>query len=180
MKSRFRAHWWALLAGALLIALSASSALGAGPSGDEEKNHGQQVSEFVHSLLFDDETAGEDEDAPADEDVQDDEDTQDEEELADEVLEGGQPDNHGACVSAVATTHDEVGGENENHGGAVSEAARVTCWEDGADGEPTADEDATGDEEVTSEATDGDGHGKSAAAHERTRGRGHGKGHGGS
>lgn len=171
MTTRPRARWFALFAGALLIALSATSALGAGPSGDEEKNHGQQVSEFVHSLLFGD-PASEDEDAPADESTDEDtEDTEDEEQAADEDSadedsETGQPDNHGACVSAVAMDADAVGGENDNHGGAVSEAARVTCWEEET-------------EEV--EATDADAedvHGKSADAHNKPHG--HGRGHGGS
>lgn len=171
MTTRPRARWFALFAGALLIALSATSALGAGPSGDEEKNHGQQVSEFVHSLLFGDPTS-EDEDAPADEDATSDEDTEDEEEAADEDSadedsESGQPDNHGACVRDVAMDADEVGGENENHGGAVSEAARVTCWED-----------ESGGEEASEESDEAAVHGKSADAHNKPHGHGHG--HGGS
>ena len=147
MKKQPRAVWLALAAGALLVALSVSSAFGADPP-DDEKNHGQQVSEFVHSLLFGD-PASNDEDEPGDEETQDDEQTAEDEEATDEEATArnadGPPDNHGQCVRVVAMSPD-TGGPNDNHGGAVSEAARVTCWEDseGGDEEATDEESADG------------------------------------
>jgi hypothetical protein len=173
MFNRIRPHWLALLGAALLVALSVSSAFGAKPWSDERPNPGQQVSEFVHSLFSgdqedqddstDEETTDEDAGEESDEDSDEitDEETGDEE-TADEDSESGQPDNHGACVSAVATGGD-VGGVHDNHGGAVSEAARVTCW--GEDG----DEESSDGEVV---------HGNSANAHDKGDGQGHGNGHG--
>ena len=130
------------------MALSVSSAFGADPP-DDEKNHGQQVSEFVHSLLFGDPTSN-DEDEPGDEETQDDEQTAEDEEATDEEATDeesadGPPDNHGQCVRVVAMSPD-TGGPNDNHGGAVSEAARVTCWEasEGGEEEVTDEESADG------------------------------------
>ncbi len=204
--SRFRTHLMALLGGAMLLALSISGALGHASSGDfagGARNHGQTVSDFVHSLAFGDEDAAEEEpaddgDADADSedvdtedtDTEDTEDTEDtdaddtedtdtDEETVDEDAdsEDGEQGSHGACVSAVAHS-DEVGGKNENHGGAVSEAARVTCWEDPAE-EPT-DGDTTEDESTDESAVDADasdaGPGKSKAAHDRGQKGGHGRG----
>ncbi|MGH7419065.1 MAG: hypothetical protein ACREKB_14930, partial [Candidatus Rokuibacteriota bacterium] len=157
MHSRLRPHWLALAAAALLVALSVSSAFGADPPDGEDKNHGQQVSDFVHSLLFGDPTS-DDEDTSSDEDTAEDEDTSgddtsDEVEPADEDTQDGEWANHGACVSAVATTHDEVGGPNDTHGWAVSDAARYTCW-----GEESQAQDAEA-EDTEAEDTEAEGHG---------------------
>ena len=180
--TRFRRHWLALLGGALLLALSVSSAFGAKPAGDDP-NHGQQVSTFVHTLVFGND---EPEEQPDEEEVDEEEDvTETDEEVVEEEqpVEDGDAGAHGACVSAFAQQHELVGGDNNNHGGFMSIAARFTCWglEPPAE-EPTADE--TTDEELT--AADADAteaaakdRGWSAAAHEKAkehRGRGHGKG----
>ena len=162
MKNRPRAVWLALAAGALLVALSVSSAFGADPA-DDERNHGQQVSDFVHGLLFGDPTSN-DEDEPVDEETQEDEETTEDEEATDEESADGPPDNHGQCVRVVAMGTD-TGGPNDNHGGAVSEAARVTCWEDTEGGE--------GD---SVESTDTAQRGNSANAHEKQN-HGHGNPH---
>lgn len=180
--TRLRNHWLALLGGALLLALSVSTALGASPFGDEDgeaTNRGQEVSSFVHDLIFgqpdpaqtgdEDPTEEEDTDEEGDEDVADEEDEDtaeedaagtegDEATQADEVVaqQDGEFKNHGQCVRTFAQDKEAVGGPNENHGGAVSEAARVTCWEllDQAPAEPTSEEAAV---ETTGEATSTEG-----------------------
>jgi hypothetical protein len=168
MHSRLRPHWVALAAAALLVALSVSSAFGADPADDAEKNHGQQVSDFVHSLLFGD-PASDDEDAPADEDTTEDEDpTEDEVDSADVDTQDGEWANHGECVADMATS-DETGGPKDTHGWAVSDAARYTCW-----GEESQAED------TEAEGTEAEAHGNSANAHDKTHGRGRGHGHDGS
>ena len=48
---QFRTMWLAVIGGLLLIALSVSVAFGAKPI-DTEPNRGQQVSAFVHDLIF--------------------------------------------------------------------------------------------------------------------------------
>lgn len=168
MRTHPRSVWLALAAGALLVTLSVSSAFGADPP-DGDQNHGQQVADFVHDLLFGDQDSN-DEDSPEDEEVTDeevtDEDEPADEDSTDEASADGPPDNHGQCVRLVAMDT-ETGGPNDNHGGAVSEAARVTCWENGEDAE---DADASAEDE--SEKV----RGNSANAHEM--GRGHGNGHG--
>jgi hypothetical protein len=169
--TRFRSHWLALLGGALLLALSVSSAFAAKPAGDES-NRGQQVSAFVHELVSGTEDSEDQPDEDADEDANEDEDADetDEDEVVDEEpLEDAAPGDHGACVAAVATDPDLVDGDNENHGGAVSLAARYTCWRL----EPPTDEESNTDADATT--TSVKEHGKSATAHER--GHGHGKGH---
>jgi hypothetical protein len=159
----------------LLVALSVSSAFGADPADDADKNHGQQVSDFVHSLLFgdpasDDEDATEDEDTAEDEDVTEDEDTAEEEvDSADEDTQDGEWANHGECVADMATS-DETGGPKDTHGWAVSDAARYTCWGEESQAEDTEAEDT--------EVTSAEEHGNSANAHNKPHG--HGRGHGGS
>lgn len=176
MNSRLRPHWVALAAAALLVALSVSSAFGADPADDAEKNHGQQVSDFVHSLLFGD-PASDDEDAPADEDTTDEDtevgDTEDEEEPADEDTQDGEWANHGECVADMATS-DETGGPQDTHGWAVSDAARYTCW---GEESQAADTEA---EDTEAEDTEAEAHGNSANAHDKTHGNGRGHGRGGS
>jgi hypothetical protein len=128
MRNRPRPVWLALAAAGLLAAFSVTSALGAGPP-EDKANHGQEVSDFVHDLLFGDQDSG-DEDAPEDEDVTaEDEEEPADEEVTDEESADGLPDNHGQCVRVVAMG-DDTGGPNDNHGWAVSEAARFTCSED--------------------------------------------------
>jgi hypothetical protein len=171
--TRFRSHWLALLGGALLLALSVSSAFAAKPAGDES-NRGQQVSAFVHELVSGTEDSedqpDDDADENADEDADEDADEAEDDEVVDEEpLEDSEPGDHGACVAAVAMDPEQLGGDNENHGGAVSLAARYTCW--GLE-LPTDEESSTDADLTTSSVKE---HGKSATAHER--GRGHGKGH---
>lgn len=177
--TRLRTHWLALLGGALLLALSVSSAFGAKPVGDGP-NRGQEVSTFVHELLFGSE---EPEEQPDEEEVDEtDEEVVNEEEVVaeEEVVEAEQVTGaeHGACVSAAAWEPDEVGGANENHGGFVSLEARYTCW-----GLPIPGEELTGEELTSAEADSTEDaakdRGKSAAAHEKAnenRGRGNGRG----
>jgi hypothetical protein len=166
--NRFRTHALALFGGALLLALSVSSVFGAKPV-EGDANRGQQVSAFVHDLVFgSDDPAEEPTEEDGDQDEDADEDA-DEEEADEEASDESQPeDNHGACVKAVAMDPELVDGDNENHGGAVSLAARYTCW--GL--EPPTDEE--GGDELTSTDADVKPHGKSATAHEH--GRGHGRG----
>lgn len=147
---RFRSRWLALFGGAVLIALSLSSAWGAKP--DAGTNRGHQVSAFVHGPVG---NAGET--------------TNDEtqaEDATDSEADSSDSSAHGACVSKVARS-DAVGGDNENHGGAVSEAARVTCWEG-----------TTTDGPATGLPADDDGEGKAGAGPPGNR-HGHGHGHGG-
>jgi hypothetical protein len=175
--TRFRTHWLALLGGALLLALSVSSAFGAKPVGDGP-NRGQEVSTFVHELLFGSE---EPEEQPDEEEVDEtDEEVVDEEEVVaeEEVVEAEQVTGaeHAACVADAAREHDEVGGANENHGGFVSLMARVICWDPPTE-EPTGEELTSAEADSTEDAAKE--HGKSAAAHEKAkqnRGRGQGKG----
>jgi hypothetical protein len=176
--TRFRTHWLALLGGTLLLALSVSSAFGAKPVGDGP-NRGQQVSTFVHELVFGSE---EPEEQPDEEEVDEtDEEVVDEDEVVEaEQVTGAE---HGACVSAAAWEPDEVGGANENHGGFVSLEARYTCWgllipgEEPVD-EPTGEELTTAEADATEDAAKD--RGKSAAAHEKANGnRGRGNGRGG-
>jgi len=140
--NRFRSHWLALV-GAAVLALMASTALGASPWSDDNPNRGQQVSDFVHGLIF-----GDDESNEGDEEPEDTEDAEDEESSDSEA------NAHGKCVAEVAHDPDAVGGPNENHGGAVSEAARETCWD-------TGDESNGGEltDESTSDSHPGKGHG---------------------
>ena len=170
---RLRSTWLALMGGALLIALSVSTAFGAPPN--EKDTRGQKVSSFVHELIFgSDEETDEDEvveEEPADDDEdestgddedgsEDDEDA--EEDVDEEVDEDGEetadrevPDgfaNHGECVSAAA--HDTEGFEDSeaaNKGEWVSMHARYVCWGLDVPGEEPEedvdDEDATDDEE---------------------------------
>ena len=173
MSNQPRSVWLALAAGALLLTLSVSSAFGADPP-DGDPNRGQQVSDFVHDLVFGDQDSG-DEDSAPDEDTPEDEETEDEsteeEQEATDEESADAPDNHGQCVRVVAMDPEAVGGPNENHGGAVSEAARETCWED-SDSEDS--EDVESDDAATQE------HGNSANAHDKQKGgNGHGHGHGG-
>ena len=136
---RLRSTWLALVGGALLIALSVSTAFGAPPT-EKDEPRGQKVSGFVHELIFgseeetdedevvEEEPADEDEDGSDDEDGSGDEDGSEEDEDAEEetdedadedVDEDGEeaadrevPDgwsNHGECVSAAA--HDTDGYE---------------------------------------------------------------------
>jgi hypothetical protein len=188
--ARFRTHWLALLGGALLLALSVSSAFGAKPVGDDP-NRGQQVSTFVHELVFgneepeeqpDEEEVDEDEVVETDEEVVDEDEVveTDEEVVDEEPVTGAE---HGACVAAVAQDPELVDGDNENHGGAVSLAARFTCWGLEPPTEEPTGEEPTGDELTTTEADATEAavkdRGKSAAAHEKAkenRGRGHGEG----
>ena len=157
MWKRFKPPWLALGAGALLVALSVSSAFGANPWGEEGQNPGQQVSEFVHSLF-----SGDQEDENQDETT--DEDTSDEDTTDEDALDGEWA-NHGECVAATATG-DETGGPNDTHGWPVSDAARYTCWGEESQAEDTDTED-----------TEAETHGNSASAHDKTHGRGHGGGH---
>ena len=162
MTSRFHPRWLALVLGVALVALSASSVLGAKPAWTPT-NPGQEISVFVHDVLFgdnasDDGTANDedtsDEDAP-DEDTPEDETPTDEDTSEDGTpTASGDANSHGQCVADEAQTTD-VGGANENHGGAVSEAARVTCW--GEDSQ----------------------HAQDASTKEKTHGHGHGHGQGG-
>jgi cobalamin biosynthesis protein CobT len=174
--NRFRTHALALFGGALLLALSVSSVFGAKPV-EGDANRGQQVSAFVHDLVFgsdDPEEEPTEEDGDEDEDASEDEDADEdaaEEEADEEASDESQPeDNHGACVKLVAIDPARVDGDNENHGGAVSLAARYTCW--GL--EPPTDEEAV--DEVTTTDAGVKPHGKSATAHEHGRGHGHGRG----
>lgn len=172
--TRFRSHWLALLGGALLLALSVSSAFGAKPVGDDP-NHGQQVSTFVHELLF---GTDEPEEQPDEEEVDEDEVVEEtdeevlEEDVLDEEVTGAE---HGACVAEAAGNHDEVGGANENHGGFVSLEARYTCWGLPLPGEegPTGDEDLSAADDA--DESDAKEHGKPEKA-KQNRGRGHGRG----
>lgn len=161
---RFRTHWLALLGAALLLALSVSSAFGAHP--EHSDNRGNQVSSFVHELLFgtDEDPEEEQEENDEGEDVDEDEEELEEEEQSE--LDG--ESNHGQCVREWAKSL-EVGGPNENHGGAVSFAARFTCWEAG-DGEEAVDEEEEESAELTT-SDSSDGPGKSAAAHQRAPGK---------
>ncbi|HEX2141718.1 MAG TPA: hypothetical protein VHK28_05505 [Candidatus Limnocylindria bacterium] len=184
--SLFRTRLLALLGASLLITFSATAAFAAPPerAHGEDANHGQQVSAFVHGLLF-----GSDESEDADEEsVEEDVEEEVEEELDEEEVDGETPDNHGQCVREFAHS-DEVGGPNENHGFVVSEAARVTCRDTDTPEETDEQEAVEETEEVeetsTDEVDDGGGRGKSAAAHERNAqrkaanaagGRGHGRG----
>jgi hypothetical protein len=149
----------------LLVALSVSSAFGADPADDAEKNHGQQVSDFVHSLLFGD-PASDDEDTTEDEDT-----AEDEVDSADVDTQDGEWGNHGECVADMATS-DETGGPKDTHGWAVSDAARYTCWGEESQAEDTEAEDT--------EVTSAEEHGKSADAHNKPHGHGRGHGRGGS
>ncbi len=175
---RLRSTWLALMGGALLIALSVSTAFGAPPT-EKDGPPGQKVSGFVHELIFgSDEETEEDEvveDEVVDEDEDGSEDDEDAEEDVDEdVDEDGEetadrqvPEefaNHGECVSAAA--HDTDGFEESeaaNKGEWVSMHARYVCWgldvpgeeseEDVTDEDSTADEDEDADEEDTDEAS---------------------------
>lgn len=175
--TRFRSHWLALLGGALLLALSVSSAFGAKPVGDDP-NRGQQVSTFVHDLVFGSE---EPEEQPDEEEVDEtDEEDVDEEQVEDEEepeieAEDVTGSEHGACVADAASQTDEVGGTNENHGGFVSLMARYTCWGLAVPGEEPTGEELSADEATTDATEDAvKDRGKSAAAHDR--GKGWGKG----
>jgi hypothetical protein len=141
---RLRSTWLALAGGGLLVALSISAAFGADPT-EAGPNRGQQVSAFVHELIF-----GSDPETEEEPELEEDQDSgaelEDDPEESEEAepLTGGE---HGACVSAVARDRTAIGGPNENHGGAVSEAARETCWD------ATEDEDeATAEDEATDES----------------------------
>jgi hypothetical protein len=151
-----------MAAAALLVAFSVGSALGADPANDKA-NHGQQVSDFVHSLLFGDGPA---EDEPAEEETTDETETEDEEVADEETTDvesaGGPPDNHGQCVRVVAMGTD-TGGPQDNHGGAVNEAARVTCWESSEDGD--------GSEGGDDEGREAPQRGNSRNAHEKNEAR---------
>jgi hypothetical protein len=161
MKNRTPPVWLALAAAVMLVAFSVGNAMGADPA-DEDPNHGQQVSDFVHTLLFGD-------DPPEDEGTTDETGAEDEEvadeETTDEESADGPPDNHGQCVRVVATGA-ETGGPNDNHGGTVNEAARVTCWEDG-------EGDEEGSEDESAEPTGASQRGNSANARDKqNRGKG--------
>ncbi|MEO7332909.1 MAG: hypothetical protein ABIZ71_03090, partial [Gemmatimonadales bacterium] len=135
--SRFRTHLMALLGGAMLLALSISGALGHASSGDfggGARNHGQTVSDFVHSLAFGDEDAAEEE--PADEgDVADDtegtdtedtdtEDTEDTEDTdADEDADTEDAEEDPAGEDADSEDADTEDAEAGAHGACVSEVA---------------------------------------------------------
>ena len=137
----------ALMAGALLLTLSVSAALGAAPT-TAEGNRGQSIASFVHEVVFGndetqddaDEDLVEDEDeVPGDDLVQDDEDTLDDEldDELDEDLDDDADDEesqeaddaHGQCVAEEASDKSDEVDEDRNPGAVVSEAARETCWE---------------------------------------------------
>jgi hypothetical protein len=164
MRNRTPPVWLAIAAAVLLVAFSVGSALGADPADDKE-NHGQQVSDFVHSLLFGD-GPSDDEDESTDEETTDEETTEEseteDEETTDEESADGPPDNHGQCVRVVAMGTD-TGGPQDNHGGAVNEAARVTCWESSEDGDGSESGDDEGQEVPQ--------RGNSANAHEKNEAR---------
>jgi hypothetical protein len=189
--SRFRMRLLALMGASLLITFSATAAFAAPPerAHGEDANHGQQVSAFVHGLLFGSDESEDSEEEPVEEE-QTEENVEEEvdEELEEEEVDGETPDNHGQCVREFAHS-DEVGGPNENHGFVVSEAARVTCRDtDTESADETSEQEAVEEvEETSTDEVDGGGdRGKSAAAHERNAQRkaanaagGHGHGRGG-
>jgi len=178
---RLRSTWLALMGGALLIALSVSTAFGAPPS-EKDDVRGQKVSSFVHELIFgsdeetdedevvEEEPTDEDEDESTDDDEDGSEDDEDAEEDVDEdVDEDGEetadrevPDgfaNHGECVSAA--TQDTEGYEDSdaaNKGEWVSMHARYVCWGLDVPGEESEedvdDEDSTDDEDADDEDAD--------------------------
>ena len=175
---RLRSTWLALMGGALLIALSVSTAFGAPPS-EKDDVRGQKVSSFVHELIFgsdeetdedevvEEEPTDEDEDESTDDDEDGSEDDEDAEEDVDEdVDEDGEetadrevPDgfaNHGECVSAA--TQDTEGYEDSdaaNKGEWVSMHARYVCWGLEVPGEETDEEsdEAAEEEEDADEAS---------------------------
>jgi len=150
---RLRSTWLALAGGGLLVVLSISAAFGADPTAAGQ-NRGQQVSAFVHELIFGSDPEAEEEPVLEEEEEQDPEDEPEEPDEESDEAESVTGAEHGACVSEVARDRTAIGGPNQNHGGAVSEAARDTCW-DAAEEEDEApiDEDAT-DEPTEESQTD--------------------------
>jgi hypothetical protein len=163
---RMRRTWLALMAGALLVTLSVSTAFAAAPSGTREATRGQTIAAMVHELIFgSDETQDDTDEEQVEEDeelVEEEDEVLDEDELVDEEEdeeqvdeeENEEADSHGACVSAAAQDHDgSAESELKNHGKWVSQHARYTCW--GLD-VPTdeADDDVTDEEEETSDVDD--------------------------
>ena len=160
---RLRSTWLALMGGALLIALSVSTAFGAPPT-EKDGPRGQKVSSFVHELIFgSEEETDEDEvveEEPADEDgSEEDEDSEEDvdEDVDEDVEETADREvpsefkNHGECVAAATKDTDGFeGSEAANKGEWVSNHARYVCWGlpvPGEEPEEEVDEDSTVDEE---------------------------------
>jgi len=153
---RLRRTWFALMAGALLVTLSVSTAFAAAPSGTRDATRGQTIAALVHELIFgSDETQDDTDEELVEEDdelVEEEDEVLDEEEDEEQVDEdeNEDADSHGACVSAAAQDHDgSADSELKNHGKWVSQHARYTCW--GLEVPTDDDEDATDEEEETSE-----------------------------
>ena len=133
---RLRSTWLALMGGALLIALSVSTAFGAPPN--EKDTRGQKVSSFVHELIFgseeetdedevvEEEPADEDEDGSEDEDSDDDESTDDDDDGSEEDEDAEEGVDEEVDEDGEETADREVPDGFANHGKCVSAAAHDT------------------------------------------------------
>jgi len=159
---RLRRTWLALMAGALLVTLSVSTAFAAAPSGTRDATRGQTIAAMVHELIFGSDETQDDTDEELVEEEDEVLDEEEDEEQVDEE-ENEEADSHGACVSAAAQDHEgSAESELRNHGKWVSQHARYTCWglevpTDEADEDGTDEEEEASDADAASAEADDDG-----------------------